>query len=85
MPSPTITVTHEHRIATLSFNRPEVLNAFDPVLVDETVAAIRRFGTDDETLAIIVRGEGRAFSAGFDLKASAQAGRRSLQEWRPRT
>ena len=82
MSEPTITITHVNRIATLSFNRPAVLNAFDPALVDATIAAIRELGADDETLAIIVRGEGRAFSAGFDLKASAQAGPRSLAQWR---
>ncbi|MCC6869583.1 MAG: enoyl-CoA hydratase/isomerase family protein [Burkholderiales bacterium] len=71
------------RIATVTFNRPKVLNAFDPTLVRESRAALAAFGRDDAIAAIIVHGAGRAFSAGFDLKAgAATAGQRGLDEWR---
>ena len=62
-------------VGTLTFNRPRVLNAFNNELMDETSAAMTAFAADDEVLAVIVCGAGRAFSAGFDLKAS---GERSL-------
>ena len=71
------------RIAILTFNRPRVLNAFDAPLVEATVEAMAELSADEEVLAIVVRGEGRAFSAGFDLKAgAATAGQRGVAEWR---
>jgi enoyl-CoA hydratase len=67
----------------LSFNRPRVLNAFDGPLVKATTQAMAELSADENVLAIVVRGEGRAFSAGFDLKAgAATAGERSLADWR---
>jgi enoyl-CoA hydratase len=70
-------------VAVLSFNRPRVLNAFDAPLVEATTKAMAELSADDSVLAIVVRGEGRAFSAGFDLKAgAATAGQRTLADWR---
>lgn len=79
----TLTVDIAERIATLAFNRPKVLNAFDPALVGECREALAALAADDGVAAIVVRGAGRAFSAGFDLKAgAATAGQRGLAEWR---
>ena len=79
----TLTVEVAERIAVLTFNRPKVLNAFDGELVGETRAALAALAADDGVAAIVVRGAGRAFSAGFDLKAgAATAGQRELAEWR---
>ncbi|MCC6193204.1 MAG: enoyl-CoA hydratase/isomerase family protein [Burkholderiales bacterium] len=79
----TIAVETSDRVAVLTFNRPKVLNAFDGVLVDETRAALAALAGDDAVHAIVVRGAGRAFSAGFDLKAgAATAGSRGLADWR---
>lgn len=79
----TIEVGIDGRIATLTFNRPRVLNAFNPVLVRETLDAVETLGRDDAIRAIVVRGAGRAFSAGFDLKAgAATAGQRGIAGWR---
>jgi enoyl-CoA hydratase len=51
--------------------------------VKETMAALQTLGRDDHVRAIVVRGAGRAFSAGFDLKAgAATAGQRGPAEWR---
>jgi enoyl-CoA hydratase len=58
-------------VATLTFNRPQVLNAFHNEAMDENVAALKQLADDERVRAILVRGEGRAFSAGFDMKASA--------------
>jgi enoyl-CoA hydratase len=78
----TIHVETEGPIATLTFSRPQVLNAFDPVLVHETTAALTQLGHDDAVHAIVVTGEGRAFSAGFDMKASVAAGPYGPDDWR---
>ncbi len=79
----TIRLERDGRIAILTFDRPRVLNAFDGRLVAETQQAMAELSNNEDVLAIVVRGEGRAFSAGFDLKAgAATAGQRSLADWR---
>jgi enoyl-CoA hydratase len=79
----TLAVEIADRVAVFTFNRPKVLNAFDGELVRETMAALAALATDDRVSAIVVRGAGRAFSAGFDLKAgAATAGQRGPKEWR---
>jgi enoyl-CoA hydratase len=78
----TITVDTDGPVAILTFNRPRVLNAFDPVLVADTRAAMAALGQHATVLAIVVRGAGRAFSAGFDMKASVAAGPPGPEEWR---
>lgn len=81
--SETLKLEKRGRVAILTFNRPTVLNAFDPPLVEATTRMMEELGADDSVLAVVVRGEGRAFSAGFDLKAgAATAGSRSPAEWR---
>ena len=79
----TLTVEIADRIGVLTFNRPKVLNAFDGELVGETRAALAALEIDDRVSVIVVRGAGRAFSAGFDLTAgAATAGQRGPAEWR---
>ncbi len=55
-------------VATLSFNRPDALNALSAALLEEFVSAVRTLEDDADVGALILRGEGRAFSAGVDLK-----------------
>lgn len=55
-------------VRTLAFNRPEALNAFTPDLLRELAAALDTAGQDPSTRVIVLAGEGRAFSAGVDLK-----------------
>ena len=66
-----IKVEIEGPVASLIFNRPQVLNAFHNEAMDECTAALKELADDERVRCILVRGEGRAFSAGFDLKASA--------------
>jgi len=58
-------------VATITLDRPDVLNAFDRALKDELLAALKRAGTDKTVRVVIVTGEGRAFSAGQDLRERA--------------
>lgn len=70
------------RIATITLNRPEVLNALDPDTYAEITDAFQRIDDDDDIAVGIITGAGdRAFTAGADLKlmhAGAQPG-----EWAP--
>ncbi|MEU5880577.1 enoyl-CoA hydratase [Spirillospora sp. NPDC047279] len=56
------------KIATISLNRPEVANAQNAALLDELDAAWTRAADDPEVVVIVLRGEGRHFSSGHDLK-----------------
>jgi enoyl-CoA hydratase/carnithine racemase len=65
---------HE-RIARITINRPEVMNALHPPANDELSAAFDDFADDPESWVAIISGAGdKAFSAGNDLKYSAQHG-----------
>lgn len=61
-------------IRTLSLNRPDALNALTPALLAELGDAVEAAGTDDTVRVVVLTGTGRAFSAGVDLKALAEAG-----------
>ncbi len=55
------------RVATVTLNRPDKLNAFTRRMRDELISAFETADADDEVRAIIVTGAGRAFCAGADL------------------
>jgi len=77
-----VKIAHEGRIGILTFNRPQVMNAFNSTLIDATNQAMTEFADDDRILAIVVHGEGRCFSAGFDMKESAQRQIKGADQWR---
>jgi 2-(1,2-epoxy-1,2-dihydrophenyl)acetyl-CoA isomerase len=54
-------------IATLSLNRPEVMNAMDGDTMIELRAAAELVGRDPAVRAVVLRGEGAAFCAGGDV------------------
>ena len=59
----------EDQIVTLTLNRPEALNAFDPETVTEFSQAMIKFRDDPEAWVAIITGVGdKAFSVGADLK-----------------
>jgi enoyl-CoA hydratase/carnithine racemase len=55
------------RVATVTLNRADKLNAFTRRMRDELIEAFGRADADDEVRAVIVTGAGRAFCAGADL------------------
>jgi 2-(1,2-epoxy-1,2-dihydrophenyl)acetyl-CoA isomerase len=54
-------------VATVALNRPDKLNAFDATMHEELYDALVEAAEDDEIRCIVLRGEGRGFSAGADL------------------
>ena len=56
-------------IATIALNRPERLNAFDGRMHEELHDALDGAAADDGVRCVVLRGEGRGFSAGADLKS----------------
>jgi enoyl-CoA hydratase/carnithine racemase len=62
-------VAIERETAVITFRRPEALNALDVPTRLELARLIRQHGSSGEVRGIVLTGEGRAFSAGEDLKA----------------
>jgi 2-(1,2-epoxy-1,2-dihydrophenyl)acetyl-CoA isomerase len=69
MSTQTILYGFDNGIATLRFNRPQALNAMTLPLMEELNAAFDRAANDPSVRAIVLTGEGRAFSTGADLTA----------------
>ena len=55
-------------VLTVSFNRPEAMNALHPEMLTGLGALVDQASADDSVSAIVIQGAGRAFSAGVDLK-----------------
>jgi enoyl-CoA hydratase len=64
----TIIYEREGPLAVIVLNRPDKLNAISASMVMELGEALDRAEGDPGVRAIVLRGEGRAFSAGFDLE-----------------
>ncbi len=60
------------RIARITLNRPEALNAINLELPRAIRQAVERANEDDEVHVIILQGAGRAFCSGYDLKLYAE-------------
>ena len=59
----------QDNILTITLNRPEKMNAFTHIMMDELISAFDAADADDNVRAIIMTGAGRAFCAGADLSA----------------
>ncbi len=61
-------------IATITLNRPDSMNAFSEEMIFNWIQALEMIRDSDEIRAVIVKGNGKCFCAGGDIKAMA-AGR----------
>jgi len=64
----TIRLTTHEGIARLVLNRPHELNAMTPSMGQEIRTAVDQLNSDDAVRVVVVRGEGRAFCSGANLK-----------------
>ena len=55
------------RVATITFNRPDRMNALTRIMEREIRQAMEGAGRDPEVRAIVLTGAGRAFCAGMDM------------------
>lgn len=74
-------------VALLTLNRPKVLNALSPDVLDALCRALETLNADSEIRAILLTGNARAFAAGADIQVMANASsldilrRNTLQYW----
>ena len=68
----TLLYSVEDGIATVTLNRPDRLNAFNPRMSEELIAVFDETDADDAVRAVIITGAGRAFCAGADLSSGGK-------------
>src|SRR5437870_4497130 len=68
------------RIALVTLNRPEKLNAINGTVQEQLRAAWTEVKNDDSIRVAILKGRGRAFSAGADLTGGGQAQARAAEQ-----
>jgi 2-(1,2-epoxy-1,2-dihydrophenyl)acetyl-CoA isomerase len=64
-----VQVQRRGAVTTILLDRPQAMNAVNTELGDELLAALRDAGDDDTVRAVVLTGNGRAFSSGADLRA----------------
>lgn len=71
------------RVATITLNRPEVLNACNYAIKHDLKAALDLAAADSALRVLVLRGAGRAFCAGIDLKELSSGGidHRNFELW----
>ncbi len=65
----TITLEMLDRRATLTLNRPQAMNAMDDVMMRELAECFEALQQEKDIQVLVIRGEGKVFSAGGDIKA----------------
>ncbi|MFY9554658.1 MAG: enoyl-CoA hydratase [Blastocatellia bacterium] len=68
------------RVATLTFNRPDKLNALSMDLIAQSIHTLNAWSRDAEIGCIVVTGAGRAFCAGGDVSTMAQDDSEPLEQ-----
>jgi methylglutaconyl-CoA hydratase len=67
--APTVLTTLDARgIAHVTLNRPEANNAYDGAMLEALCAAVARAASDPAIRLVVIRGNGRHFQAGADLR-----------------
>ena len=72
-------IEHHDGVDTVTLNRPDSLNALDPMLIDALNVYFQNMQRNRETRVIVLKGAGKNFCAGLDLK-NAMARRAGQQE-----
>src|SRR3990172_1752997 len=67
----TVLYEKQGNIAWVKFNRPQALNAENDQLAREVPLALEEARRDSDVRVVILKGEGRAFCAGADVKESS--------------
>ncbi len=78
---PVLLVEDVGPVRLLTLNRPRSLNALNAALMDALMGALDEAAEDDAVSVLVLRGAGRAFCAGYDLKEDAAAGAQDSAAW----
>jgi methylglutaconyl-CoA hydratase len=75
-----IKVTQNQQIVTVSLNRPEKRNAFQPEMIHELTKAFKGLAKEKSVRAVLLTGEGESFCAGGDLAWMKSMAKYTLQQ-----
>jgi 2-(1,2-epoxy-1,2-dihydrophenyl)acetyl-CoA isomerase len=78
----TILLDRDGPVATLTLNRPDALNALDLAMVDALVACTSEVAADGSLAVVVLRGAGKHFMAGGDIRTFAASLPRAPEERR---
>ncbi len=67
-------------VATVTLNRPEVGNAYNEAVLDGMIAGLTRLAADPSVRCLVIRGAGKHFQAGADIRWLNQVARYPAQE-----
>src|SRR5450432_48065 len=77
--NPVLWELDQRGVATVTLNRPEVNNAYDAGLIHGLLAAMDELGKKPQLRVVVLKGNGKHFQAGADLKwINAEIGRASV-------
>lgn len=71
----------EKYVGVITLNRPEQLNTFDSAMAAELHDALRALDAEPAVRVILLKGSGKAFCAGIDVKEVAGKSTNELREW----
>ena len=77
---PSVLIEVRDGVATVTLNRPEKRNAFDPKMIGELTIAFERLEQDPSVQVAVLQGSGKAFSAGADINYMQDMVKYSLDE-----
>jgi enoyl-CoA hydratase/carnithine racemase len=80
VPEPLL-IEHHDGVDRVTLNRPENLNALDPILIDALIGYFHGLQRNRRTRVVVLKGAGSSFCAGLDLKHAMQ--RRAGQDQPP--
>jgi methylglutaconyl-CoA hydratase len=66
--NPVLWELDERGVATITLNRPEVNNAYDAGLINGVLSAMDELGKQPRLRVVVLKGNGKHFQAGADLK-----------------
>ena len=72
MSGKTVLVHKQNRIATLILNRPKVMNAMNPEMIQAMQEALDQIETDEDIRVVVVKGAGDNFCSGADFNLFTQ-------------
>jgi enoyl-CoA hydratase/carnithine racemase len=76
-----LTAAHDDFVTELTLNRSDQLNAFNTPLAEDLDRALRELDQDPRTRVILLKGAGKAFCAGIDLKEFPGKSALEYQRW----